>query len=32
MAERLVWREGAVVEKEELRPGNEPGLKVEGGR
>jgi len=33
MAERLVWREGAVVvEKEELRPGKEPGLKLGGGR
>jgi hypothetical protein len=32
MAERLVWSEGAVVEKEELRPGNDPGLKVGGGR
>jgi hypothetical protein len=31
MAERLGWREGAVVEKEELRPGNEPGLKVDEG-
>jgi hypothetical protein len=31
MAERLFWRVG-VEENEELRPGNEAGLKVGGGR